>query len=137
MTGPPRRFLLRITALVFALGAAVCYVWQAQVKQTIRHVSGTKRSNSIVDADAKPWISGTKNITQPVFSTRSLTEQSKLLWDPVFPPPPPEPSVVFGNQALDYPGYPPPTAADGEAAHRAFPSTKSVVPLIKVQPPEP
>ena len=137
MIPPTRRILLKITALSFALVASGCYVWQAQVKQAIRHVSGTKRPNYIVDVESKPRISGTKSITQPLVSTRRLPEQSKLLSDPAFPPPVPEPSLVFGKQRLDYPGYPPPATAEGEEGYKAFPSTKSGVPLIKVQPSKP
>ncbi len=146
----PHRILLKITALTFALGAAGCYIWEAQVRQGIARISSTKRPAYIYGEPAKQRISGTKSITQPVFSTRMLRGEPP--WQPL------PPGISFDRLPLDYPGYPPlseetdsslgrlfkepsekepDSADDGNVDQEWLTSTKSGVPLIKVKPPQP
>lgn len=150
MDQPPHRILLKITALTFALGAAGCYIWEAQVRQGIASISSTKRPAYIFGEPAKQRISGTKSITQPGFATRMLRGETP--WQPL------PPGISFGPPPLDYPGYPPiseetdsslgrpfkeqsekepDSADDGNVDPERFTSTKSGVPLIKVQPSKP
>ncbi len=133
MDQPPCRTLLKIAALTFALGASGCYVWKAQEQPVRKHHPSTKSIDSLVAAPQETRISGTKNITQPVFNNLKFGKQNKLIPEPVRP----TPDISPRKQPLDYPGYPPPATAEREAGYKAFPSTKSGVPLIKVQPSKP
>ena len=137
MHQPPCRILLKITALTFALGAGGCYVWKAQEQPVRKHLPSTKSIDSLVAPPQKLRLSGTKSITQPVFSTRNQAGQSSLPPETVLPPSVFAPAPAPNKQPLDYPGYPPPAAVEVDTGGEIFTSTKSGVPLIKVQPSKP